>query len=204
LPTGVTFHDNGDGTATLAGTPGSGTANSYPITIKAANGTTPNATQSFTLTVMAGSTTTTTTTTTKPGSTTTAPPTSPSGGTPASNLAFTGPGKGTLCIGIVGAALVIFGIGLLVLVDAPHRALERLATVNVGQRPVRRRTRKGLVPSSRQSRDWHGSANSVGSMMHSMGTKAADLPAMSADAAHQAAYGARRGVARAASWLLGR
>jgi hypothetical protein len=49
LPTGVTFVDNGNGTATLAGTPTA--LGSFPITITAANGTVPNATQSFTLTV---------------------------------------------------------------------------------------------------------------------------------------------------------
>ncbi len=48
---GVTFVDNRDGTATLAGTPAAGTADTYPLTITAANGTTPDATQSFTLTV---------------------------------------------------------------------------------------------------------------------------------------------------------
>jgi hypothetical protein len=51
LPSGVTFLDNGDGTATLAGTPAAGTSATYPITITAANGVSPNATQSFTLTV---------------------------------------------------------------------------------------------------------------------------------------------------------
>ncbi len=51
LPTGVTFTDNGDGTATLAGTPSAGTRGSYAITLKASNGVSPNATQSFTLTV---------------------------------------------------------------------------------------------------------------------------------------------------------
>src|SRR5579862_8605020 len=51
LPTGVTLTDNGNGTATLAGTPATGTHGSYPITIQAANGVTPNATQPFTLTV---------------------------------------------------------------------------------------------------------------------------------------------------------
>jgi hypothetical protein len=56
LPTGVTFTDNGDGTAILAGTPAAGTNASYPITITAANGGTPNATQSFTLTVNAAPT----------------------------------------------------------------------------------------------------------------------------------------------------
>jgi len=51
LPSGVTLTDNKDGTATLAGTPAAGTKGSYPITITAANGVQPNATQSFTLTV---------------------------------------------------------------------------------------------------------------------------------------------------------
>jgi hypothetical protein len=51
LPSGVTFISNGNGTATLAGTPAAGTNKAYPITITAANGVSPNATQSFTLTV---------------------------------------------------------------------------------------------------------------------------------------------------------
>jgi hypothetical protein len=56
LPTGVTFTDNGNGTATLAGTAAAGTNKSYPITITASNGVSPNATQSFTLTVNAAPT----------------------------------------------------------------------------------------------------------------------------------------------------
>ena len=50
LPTGVTFVDNGDGTATLSGTPASGTQGTYSVTISATNaaGTT---TQRFTLNV---------------------------------------------------------------------------------------------------------------------------------------------------------
>ncbi|HEU5102114.1 MAG TPA: Ig-like domain-containing protein [Roseiflexaceae bacterium] len=51
LPTGVTFADNGDGTGTLTGTPGAGTAGAYAITFTAANGVTPNALQNFTLNV---------------------------------------------------------------------------------------------------------------------------------------------------------
>jgi len=51
LPGGVTFVDNGDGTATLAGTPATGSNGVYPLTITASNGVSPNATQSFTLTV---------------------------------------------------------------------------------------------------------------------------------------------------------
>jgi hypothetical protein len=56
LPSGVTFTSNGNGTATLAGTPAAGTNKAYPITITAANGVGSNATQSFTLTVNAAST----------------------------------------------------------------------------------------------------------------------------------------------------
>ncbi len=51
LPSGVTFTDNGNGTATLAGTPASGTHGTYSLTITANNGVNPNASQSFTLTV---------------------------------------------------------------------------------------------------------------------------------------------------------
>ena len=51
LPTGVTFTDNGNGSASLAGTPAAGTGGSYPITISATNGISPEASQSFTLTV---------------------------------------------------------------------------------------------------------------------------------------------------------
>ena len=55
LPAGVTFHDNGDGTATLAGTPAAGTGGGYWLTITADNGiaagTAPRATQSFDLEV---------------------------------------------------------------------------------------------------------------------------------------------------------
>jgi hypothetical protein len=49
LPAGVTFTDNGNGTATLAGT--TTVAGTFAITIKASNGISPDATQSFTLTV---------------------------------------------------------------------------------------------------------------------------------------------------------
>jgi hypothetical protein len=50
-PGWVTFSDNGDGTATLSGTPSAGTEGSYPFTITAANTVSPNATQNFTLIV---------------------------------------------------------------------------------------------------------------------------------------------------------
>lgn len=50
LPTGVTFTDNHDGTATIAGTPDAGTVGSYPVTITASN-TVGSTHQDFTLTV---------------------------------------------------------------------------------------------------------------------------------------------------------
>ncbi|MGN6413243.1 beta strand repeat-containing protein, partial [Flexivirga sp.] len=49
LPPGVSFTDNGDGTATLAGTPTA--AGAFPLTITARNGATIENTQAFTLTV---------------------------------------------------------------------------------------------------------------------------------------------------------
>ena len=51
LPAGVTFTDNGNGTATLSGTPAAGSGGSYPLTFTAHNGVAPDATQTFTLTV---------------------------------------------------------------------------------------------------------------------------------------------------------
>src|SRR4029077_4205289 len=49
LPSGVTFIDNGNGTATLGGTPAAGTAGTYPLTITASNGVGAPASQAFTL-----------------------------------------------------------------------------------------------------------------------------------------------------------
>jgi hypothetical protein len=53
LPAGVGLIDNGDGTATIAGTPAAGSAGSYPVTVTAANGIAPLASRAFTLTVAA-------------------------------------------------------------------------------------------------------------------------------------------------------
>jgi len=54
LPSGVTMTTGG----LLSGTPASGTGGSYPFTVNALNGTSPNASQSFTLTVNAAATAT--------------------------------------------------------------------------------------------------------------------------------------------------
>lgn len=64
LPSGVTFVDNHNGTATLAGTPASGTSGTYAITLTANNGVLPNASQLFTLTVQGPPTITSAATTT--------------------------------------------------------------------------------------------------------------------------------------------
>ncbi len=53
LPSGVSFTDHGDGSASLSGVPVAGTGGTYPIAIKASNGALPDAQQSFTLTVQA-------------------------------------------------------------------------------------------------------------------------------------------------------
>jgi hypothetical protein len=51
LPSGVTLVNNGNGTATLSGTPAPGTGGVYSFTLTASNGVSPNAFQTFTLTV---------------------------------------------------------------------------------------------------------------------------------------------------------
>jgi hypothetical protein len=51
LPTGVTFTDNGDGTATLAGPHAAGTTGDYPIALTASYGNGADAVQDLTLTV---------------------------------------------------------------------------------------------------------------------------------------------------------
>jgi hypothetical protein len=49
LPSGVTFTDNSNGTATLAGTPAFGTSGTYSLTITLHNGVVPDGSETFTL-----------------------------------------------------------------------------------------------------------------------------------------------------------
>jgi hypothetical protein len=51
LPQGLTLHDNGNGSATLSGTPASTSGGTYILNFTAANGIAPSATQNFTLTI---------------------------------------------------------------------------------------------------------------------------------------------------------
>ena len=84
------------------------------------------------------------TTTTPPVPTTKAPSTGSGGGgsgssgsTPSvssNQLAFTGAGPGVGILGVLGGMLILFGLALLVLVDAPRRAFARLATATASGR----------------------------------------------------------------------
>jgi hypothetical protein len=56
LPDGVSFHDHGDGTASLSGTPAAATDGTFPLTLTAHNGAGPDAVQPFTLTVTSAGT----------------------------------------------------------------------------------------------------------------------------------------------------
>ena len=51
LPSGLTFTEAGNGTATIAGTPAAGTTGSYPVSLSAANASGSTATLALTLTV---------------------------------------------------------------------------------------------------------------------------------------------------------
>ena len=106
LPKGITLTDNGNGTATIAGTAAVGTGGSYPITITASNagGT---ATQSFTLTnneapsITSPSSATFVTTVSGTYTVTTTGYPAPAitlAGTPPSGLTFTDNGNGTATI----------------------------------------------------------------------------------------------------------
>jgi hypothetical protein len=107
LPAGVTFTDNGDGTGTLAGTPPIGSVGSYACTITASNGTPPDATQNFTLTIDPSASNTALTSSPNPSVfgqsvtlTATVTVTAPATGTPTGSVTFfdgaTSLGSGTL------------------------------------------------------------------------------------------------------------
>jgi hypothetical protein len=118
LPKGVTFLDNGNGTATLAGDPQADAIGIYKLTIDAENGVS-DPTQLFTLTIeraAPSSTTTTTTTTATPttqatptGASTTAVPTSSTAPITAGPLAVTGTNTWTWS----WIGLSLFAVGVL-------------------------------------------------------------------------------------------
>jgi len=184
-----------------------------------------------------GSTSTTAppTPTTKPGTT----PTTNSGGgggggsnvvtAPSKSLAFTGAGPGVGVLGVIGGALILLGFALLVLVDAPRRAMARFAILG----PVTwRRLRAGgmaerltiLNPMRRKKAQSEGVPDTVlsatpqaestmaestvadpgtwapSTQTRATGDRFSRVPAMSRELAQTTA----RHAVRTAQWLLGR
>jgi probable HAF family extracellular repeat protein len=106
LPSGLTFVDNGNGSGTLSGTVATGTVGSYNIIFTAQNGVTPNAVQSFTLTVTQANTITTLTASPNPANsgqsvTLTAAVTvvAPGSGAPTGTVTFSDGGTALACGG---------------------------------------------------------------------------------------------------------
>ena len=95
LPTGITFSDNGGGTATLGGTAAAGTEGTYPLTVTASNGVSPDASQAFTLSV----------TGLAPGFTADTPPTSATVGKPYPGYSFAATGDPAPTFAIAGGSL---------------------------------------------------------------------------------------------------
>ncbi|HLX88722.1 MAG TPA: hypothetical protein VKR22_09760, partial [Acidimicrobiales bacterium] len=73
------------------------------------------------------------TTTTKPGGGGTTTTANPVVAANAGSLAFTGTGSGTKLMALLGALLVLFGLILLGVVDAPRRMLRSLAVLNASE-----------------------------------------------------------------------
>ena len=100
LPSGVSFVDNGNGTATIGGTPDLGTIGTYPFAINVTNGVAPDGTQLFTLTIAMAGTSTTLSSSTNPsvvGQTVTViasvSAVAPSSGSPTGDVAFSDGGS---------------------------------------------------------------------------------------------------------------
>lgn len=130
LPTGVTFTDSGNGTATLAGTPPTGSVGSYACTITANNGTPPNATQAFTFNVIKSASSTALTASPNPSAfgqgvtfTATVTAVSPATGPPTGTVTFfdgaTSLGTGTLN----GSGIATFSSSSLTVASHPISAV---------------------------------------------------------------------------------
>jgi hypothetical protein len=64
-------------------------------------------------------------------------------------LAFTGPGSGILGIGVLGVVLMVLGMALLGLTDAPRYAARRLAVVRAAWNGQARQAPPGSTPGHR-------------------------------------------------------
>ena len=117
LPGGVNYVDNGDGTATLSGTPDPGTAASYVFTFTASNGVPPDAVQDpFTLTINKQAQTITFTSS-APGAATVGGPTYNVTATATSGLAvaFTIDASASTVCSIAGSTVSFIGAGTCVI-----------------------------------------------------------------------------------------
>ncbi|MDR3650945.1 MAG: hypothetical protein P4L20_17780, partial [Acidimicrobiales bacterium] len=140
---------------------------------------------------------------------------------PSGNLAFTGAGPGIGVLGVLGAALIVLGFALLVLVDAPRRAMSRLVflgpstlrRVRAGDmadrltilNPMRwKRTRSEGVPDTTitppAQPDGGVSTGIAATRVRGIGDRFSGVPAASREIAETTA----RHAMRAAQWLLGR
>ena len=143
LPTGVTFTDNGNGTATIAGTPTASPA-TYNMTITASNGILPDATQPLTLTVTKANQTITATASPNPVvfGNTSALSSSGFSGTGAVTYAVTGGGTGTCSITDTTLSSTVAGTCLVtatIAADANYNAATSTAitvTVNKASQTV--------------------------------------------------------------------
>jgi hypothetical protein len=180
------------------------------------------------------------TSTTAPPTPTTKPPASKSGGGSAggtggastvvatpSALAFTGPGPGIGVLGVIGGALILLGFALLVLVDAPRRAISRLVLVSpstwrrvrVGDLAERlaslnpMRWRKGRTegvldtsitepaqPTAASQPEAEGWGGYTATRERGFGDRFSKVPVVSRELAQTTA----RHAMRTAQWLLGR
>jgi hypothetical protein len=122
LPTGVSFTDNGTGTAIISGTPAAGSVGSYPITITAANGVDPAATQAFTVHVLAPvSATSISPSTLAQGATGAVATLDGNGFTAPVKVSVSGPGTG-VSAGVTSTAATAVGLRITVAPGAPAGA----------------------------------------------------------------------------------
>jgi len=162
--------------------------------------------------------------TTKPGTTTTGAKTVTAS---SSKLAFTGVGPGVGLLGIIGGIMILLGLALLMLVDAPRRMMSQLAVAGPAQwqrlrhmgaadrlanlNPMRWRrgknegvpdaaaTMTGTTTTTVAATD-DAAGRGLSARIRGTGDRFSRVPDMSRDFAQHTA----RAAVRAAQWLLGR
>jgi hypothetical protein len=143
LPSDVTLSTDG----TLSGTPAAGTSGTYPITITASNGISPDATQNFTLTVLATGLTAQTITfsSSAPSDAVVGGPSytvAANGGGSGNPLAFTIDSSASAVCSITGTTVIFIGVGICT-IDANQAGNASFAAAS----QVQQRFSVGPVPS---------------------------------------------------------